>query len=457
MTTKGIPKLAQYSLDHLTDAFPRLVPRVFQKIFLSVMGSGIVSSYYHKTYQRRLGRIEHFDRILVVPDVNIGDAVLAQPYITILRYYFPNARIDYVCNRTGRGLIGELPGVDRVFGLFRGHGTPTEEDLGELAELIRRGSYSLILNFSPYISKKDLQGGPHVLQMYIPFAAFLIRRWKKNSEKRHISLAAFLFASDLFAPFSRSRRTVGQVGAPIPILPAFEGNFVYLSQEEAAEARRFLNEEGLAGKSGLLLYHPDTPSRYTQVPPGVQSVILKKILLSKDVEAVLLGAGHASPDIERTILSALPKELWKRIVIVPRMPLNVYAALIDAADMFISGDTGPAHIAAAWKVAPPGEWTFRNRTAVVTVFGSSDSRLNGYDSERAGYISSHQMAPSKAFESRAPCRNISCMNKEAKSCREVRCFNGLDAEGIADYVVSYFARLKARPVDRHHVTEGMQY
>ena len=54
----------------------------------------------------------------------------------------------------------------------------------------------------------------------------------------------------------------------------------------------------------------------------------------------------------------------------------------------------------------------------------------------------NQFAPAKAFVADAPCRNVTCINKLAKSCKEVRCFHNLDANEISDYIISYIKFLK---------------
>ena len=81
------------------------------------------------------------------------------------------------------------------------------------------------------------------------------------------------------------------------------------------------------------------------------------------------------------MLGDLKEEERKRLTIVPKsMNLDAYAALIDFADFFISGDTGPLHIGAARKVSKTGTRKFRNRTYVVSVFGATNARMSGYDS-----------------------------------------------------------------------------
>jgi ADP-heptose:LPS heptosyltransferase len=127
------------------------------------------------------------------------------------------------------------------------------------------------------------------------------------------------------------------------------------------------------------------------------------------------------------------------------MPIESYTALIDASDMFISGDTGPLHIAACRKLGNDSR-PLRNKTVVLAIYGATDSRMYGYDSEQPFHAPANQDVPSRSFSAPVPCRNITCVNKFGKSCSEVRCFDDLPADEIFEYIASYFQTLSGEQV-----------
>jgi len=134
------------------------------------------------------------------------------------------------------------------------------------------------------------------------------------------------------------------------------------------------------------------------------------------------------------------------------MSLDVYAAVLDYADVFITGDTGPLHLAAARRYARSGSHRFRNRTAVLSLFGATISRMSGYDSSQAGYLAANQDAPSWCYVAASPCRNVTCLNKCFKTCRTVRCFEGANVADLAALVLAHLdgrapasARSEGRP------------
>jgi ADP-heptose:LPS heptosyltransferase len=128
----------------------------------------------------------------------------------------------------------------------------------------------------------------------------------------------------------------------------------------------------------------------------------------------------------------------KKIVVIPRhIPIEAYPALIDDSNMFITGDTGPLHIAAARKVIVNSNNHFRNSTAIVEIFGATSAKIYGYDSFSDEYLSASQDAPSKTFEGFPHCKNLTCIDKIFKKCPEVNCFEGIDTEEVIEYIQNY--------------------
>jgi ADP-heptose:LPS heptosyltransferase len=439
MTNQGLSKFGLYALDRLTDSFPNFLPRIFQKIFLTILGSQTVYAFYQKRYSRKLKQVKSFNKILIVTDVNIGDAVMIQQIINAMKSDFPNAKIDYLCNRSGGELLLSLPGVNHVYGIFRGNGVPLEDELRAIREIVRSTKYSVIINMCPFISKMDLKCDAPVLHLYIPYASYILRLWKLKKGQMHFSAAVHVFLRELLAPFAVEKRS--SVSPTVNLQRVPYGNSIYLSHKDIEFAKEFLADNSLLMAERLMFFNINATSRYTQIPLELQIGILRKTLQSEDIDAALLTAGHPTQGLEQTILEALPWTLQKKVVVVPHMHLGAFAALIDACDVFLSSDTGPTHIAASWKVGLSTNDAMRNRTSVVTVFGATDSRMYGYDSERPDHIPANQNVPSKVFLANAPCRNITCINKLGKTCKEIRCFHGLDPDVISGYIISRFHHL----------------
>jgi hypothetical protein len=94
-------------------------------------------------------------------------------------------------------------------------------------------------------------------------------------------------------------------------------------------------------------------------------------------------------------------------------------------------------------VCTDGDLSFRNRTAMVSLFGATDSQIYGYDSVREGYIGANQDAPSRVFDASPSCKNISCsIQRVTRTCSRGRCFDGLEIGDVAVYVKEYLSSLE---------------
>jgi ADP-heptose:LPS heptosyltransferase len=443
MINEGLSRVAFFLFDRVTDLFPTSAPRVVQKILLGILGNRLAYTFYLMKYRRGLEHLEALDRILVVADLGIGDAIILQPAIEVFTRHFPGVQIDYLCNRSAGDLVFALPGAGNVFDIFIANGRLHHGDLSLITEIETRFNYSLIVNLCPFIGRKVWRSKAKVLDLYVPFAAYIIRMWRVKAERMHVSSALVSFLEEFLSPLALSAPSPGSGESIFPRSPLhFGGNSIYLSDGAIDIAKRFLVNNRLFLDQRLVFFNPDTSSRFTRIPFEVQIRILREIVESNDVGAVLLGVGFSSPGIEQKLLSALPTAARDRVTVVPPLPLHAYAAIIDACDMFVSGDGGPLHVAAAWRRSISGRHVLRNRTAVVSVFGATDSRMYGYDSERPDHVAANQLAPSKVFVSEAPCRNITCINKLGKTCRDTRCFSGIEAGQISAYINSYFSSMK---------------
>jgi len=434
---KGFSNLSYRVLDRITDLFPSFGPKIFQKVFFTFFGSFTAYKYSLKKYQRYLFNAKHFEKILVIVDINIGDAVLLQNSIEVLRDYFPGAAIDYMCSRQGGELISELNTAAHIYNIFNSGGIPTEEDINILIKIIDTNDYDVIFNLSPFLKRNLFSKETNIIQLYIPFSVYVCYMMHIKSKTMHVSEIICSFFDDFLKPLFNEKSHSKQ-------LPS--GNIVYVSDESIQCAGEFLLKYNILPGNSILMFNPDVTLKYSMIPFDVQVSVLKKIMESEAADYLLIAKAYNYKGIENEILNSLnlkSNEIREKIIIIPHMPLNTFTALIDFCDVFLSGDTGPLHIAASRKKSVSGNKTLRNRTSVISVIGPTNSAMFCYDSTLAGHMPANQDAPSKVFASESPCRNITCLNKTAKTCKEIRCFVNIEPDKISSYIISYFQYLKA--------------
>lgn len=427
-------RIAFAASSRLTEIAPAWGARLLDSTLRPVLGSRALAALFARRNRATLRRTTRFRRFLVVPDIHIGDAVMTQSALAGLRDFYPDAIVDYAVNRTVAPIIEGHPDASRVLPMFSGANVPTAGDVLDLRNLIRGGDYDLVLSFGPFMEPEELAGRRQPFVSFLTHAPTLVRNENDRTHINHFSFQYYQFVRGVLATSGRPQRG-----------DAYPGTRATLTDEAIAGAARFAMAAGLAGASGVVMINPDSACRFNLVPFDSQAGLLERIAADVAEDTViLLGAGHSRPGIGAQLVEAVPEPLRAKLrVIPPELPLDAYVALIDYADVFVTGDTGPLHLAAARRYPRSGGHQFRNRTAVLSLFGATVPRMSGYDSAQPGYLAANQDAPSWCYLAPSRCRNITCLNKYFKTCRTVRCFEGVDVAGLADLVVSHLRGLSS--------------
>lgn len=401
----------------LTDQFPRAGARFLDFTLGAPLANEPLAELLRRRARRTLARASRLDRLLVVADLNIGDAVVLQTAVQALRRLLPAAEIDYVVTRRAASLVAGNRDATEVIPGLAGAPAPLAADVELVRGLCSHRGYDAIFNFCPFLPVRSLAPRSSPVVDYGAFASTLFSRACRGGVTSHVAAQAYGFVTELLGAM------LGTEPAGAPSLA------ISLSASALERAAAQLDHFAVPAGDPIVLYNPDASSRYTRLPATLQVQLLSA--LTDRACTVLLGSGHSSPGIERRLLAAVGREAQERLRVIPRtVPLDVYAALVDAADVFITADTGPLHVAAAAKVLASDAGAFRNRTAIVSVFGPTPARLYGYDSQQPGFLPAFQHATSRCHVAEPACRNVTCINKMAKACREVRCFEGLTTAQI---------------------------
>jgi ADP-heptose:LPS heptosyltransferase len=407
----------------VTDYFPEAGARVLNYVVRNILGNKILLKLFTLQAEQRINSVKTFSQILVVADLNIGDSIIGLSSISALRKIFPHAEIDYVIKKSAACLIEGNPEISNLFPVFLGAPYPEEDDLALLEQLIQAKEYDIIINLCPMISGKIF--GKKKVVDYSILAGELIRNEKDKNSINNISFQAYNFIINLFHDYLS------------PAFPDhFEGPSIYLSVNAVEKAEKFLLDHGVSGKTPLVMFNPDATSKFTRIPFDTQVILLKRLAELK--YTILLGESRFEKNIEQKLKQFLQPEAKSNIFIIPAgFNLDEYTALIDFSNIFITGDTGPLHLAAARKFLRNSGKKLRNRTAVFSIFGGTPPKIYGFDSKVSGFFAANQDALSRVFIGKSPCRNITCINKAAKTCREVRCFNDLDMDEIIFEAAGY--------------------
>jgi hypothetical protein len=269
-------------------------------------------------------------------------------------------------------------------------------------------------NFNPFLNGSSVFPPTLTAIQFLSHASALVHNEFHPVAPNQFLYQAYGFIHDLLSPRFRSTRD-----------EPFTGVTLHLSDPAVDEAECFIRDTGIDRSAPLLLLNADAASPYTRLPFQSQVGLLRQ--LSTLSIPILMTGGHSEANVGVRLKDALPAEQQRGIhIIPPTMPLDAWSALVDCTDVLVSPDTGPLHLGAARKRSKSGSRTFRNRTAIHSVFGATPARMSGYDSTLPGFLPANQDAPSHTYVAGSPCRNITCLNKLYKTCKTVRCFEELD-------------------------------
>ncbi len=287
-------------------------------------------------------------RILIVKLSAIGDVVQTLPVVEALRAEFPLARIDWVVEEDAADLLAGHPALDRVIvsrrkswqkeifkkGKFR----ETARDLRRFLRDLRSREYDWVID-NHGIFKSGVIAGLTRGRRKIGF-----QRTRKISDEGNS-----LFTNERYRPLDIERHAleryldlIAQVGVPV------DGVRFRYEPDEAArkKADSLLLENG--SPRPWIVIHP-LAKWPTKQWPAENFIALAEALGEAGASVVFTG----SPGDVETI-----EEMVKRIRrparvlnLAGRTNLRELAAVFSSADLVLSTDTGPMHLAAA--VAAP--------------------------------------------------------------------------------------------------------
>jgi|SRR5665213_605878 len=411
----------------LTTWFPQFGAWFFNTFIPPIGGNKLLIGHINRKNLKIVQSVKKFERILVIPDIHIGDAILAQGGLKVFKDFFPEARVDFIVKKAVAPLLEDNPNISNLYPVFNGLIFPSESDLENVKRIAAENNYDLCYNCSPFFENESLFPKGQKILNYVTIAPQIIRNEMDQAGNSHIAFTCYDFAYRYLSTGHKIQRNGKFTGVPLT-----------LSDKAIQDAKAFLIENHISQNKPILFLNPDTASIFTRIPHRDQVALLKKVA-SLDC-SILLGVGYTAKNIETELLEKMTAEEKAKMTIVPTtISLDAYGALIDFCDVFISGDTGPLHIAAARKVSKSGQYGFRNKTFVISIFGATPPRLSGYDSINHLYFGANQDVLSKTYVSESPCRNITCVNKMSKTCKNVRCYEFLNTDIISSDIQAYLS------------------
>lgn len=327
-------------------------------------------------------------RILVIKLGSMGDIVHCLPSVRQLRDHFPDAEIDWLVERKNKAVV-DMGGLSvRVVPIdtYQWRHSPGIGSAREIVEFLwelRSDGYDCAIDFQGLL-KSAFVG-------YLSSAPIRIG-WERDFLREP---ASRFFYTDVVKP--RRVHVIDQqmeLLQPLGIDPDWD---TPPRIAPPAEARASVDAR-VDGRRGFVLLNPGANWRTKRWDPARYGELAGRLI--DDGLPVTLTWGPGEEDVARTIRAVAGAELTAIDSTLPEL-----AALCERARLFVGGDTGPMHVAAA--VGTP----------IVSIFGPTSSDRNG-----------PFLREDAVVELRMPCRP--CYERDACPLGHLECMGLVTVDAV---------------------------
>lgn len=289
---------------------------------------------------------ENINKILIIRLDEIGDIVLTTPFLRELRKNYPNARITLIVKPQTYNLVELCPYVDEIL-TFKRYGS--------------RFSFFVNILKAYTFAKKFLQKEKFDLAIiprwdtdvygasYLAYFSKAERRVAYSENVSPIKARENKGFDRFFTDVIKDTKHLHEVERNLDVIRFLGGNVADNSLEiKISEQDKTYSLNILRNKDCLyIVFCPTAGSKHREWDILKYCEALNLLNKKFNINVVVLG------DVKNTleVLIKLKKNFTGEIIdLVGKTTLRETAALMMKADIYLGGDTGPMHIAAACKI-----------------------------------------------------------------------------------------------------------
>lgn len=277
----------------------------------------------------------------------IGDAVMATPLLEAIKLSFPMAHLTVLAALSVADVVRGNPYIDELIEFSRSKGN--REDLGfDLSKRLKKEKFDISINLPTSISSNFLfsrSGIKRRIGYKSFFSTFLLtdKVAKKTGQHQIDIFLQLLYPLGIFLPQLKPK--------------------LFLIPGEEQSTRSFLDRLGIKEGQRLIVINPGAAYGSAKCWPKerFRELALRFVNLDNQPNIVFIGTGAMQDEIEEMITGLSPKV----INLAGKTSIRTLMGIISQADLVISNDSGPMHMASAL------------RRPLIAIFGSTDQRFTG--------------------------------------------------------------------------------
>ncbi len=302
-------------------------------------------------------------RILIVKLSSLGDVLHTLPAGQLLRSAFPDAHLGWAVERSHAGLLERQPWLGERLIWERGQrygGIPFVRSL-------RAGRWDVAIDFQGLLRSALVARLSGARQVFGHVPAKECAHWLYH---RRIPLAT-MDRHAVDRSLDLAGAVIERLGAQSPSPTMAKSHFpLFPSSADVEAVDGWLHERGFRPGERLVLLNPHCRKAANRWPTERFAAMAQRLLDVPGVNVAVVG-GKIAGEVCDAIAAPLGDRVWRAD---GAFNLLASAELIRRADAFVTGDTGPMHIAAA--VGTP----------IVALFGPANPLRTGPYTDQAQVI-----------------------------------------------------------------------
>ncbi|MDZ7330974.1 MAG: glycosyltransferase family 9 protein [candidate division KSB1 bacterium] len=272
--------------------------------------------------------------VIIVGKYGIGDVVLCTPALRLLSEHFGAKSISVLIDQKNTHVLDNCPLFEHLF-IFNNRSKLRKLfSMIKLAKQLRQCHFDIAIDFYSY------QGINSALLAVLSGARHRIGR---DTDHR-----GFFFTKKLppAPPQQHQIDRVSELLYPIGLDKVTSQPEFFIFQKDQKRVERLLNDLGIENNKPFIIIHPGTGNYISQArqwPLQRFAQLADRIIERYAIDLLFTGSGAEIGMVE-IIQSAMKHQAYS---VAGKCSLQELAALIQRAQLFISGNTGPMHIAVA--------------------------------------------------------------------------------------------------------------
>lgn len=276
---------------------------------------------------------EQVRRILIIRLSSMGDIILTTPLIELASKTFPLARIDFCTKEKFSSLLRSNPKVHKV---IKAKNNLDYQSLKDLRMLIKMSNYNLII---------DAHNNPRSVYLRI-FQDAEVLKFNKHSFKKFLLVNFKInLLKNTLPVIERYKRIISKFASPEDLNTKFQPE-LYTNPVSERSIEKMLESLELANDTKLVCI-PAVSGHVTKTYPAEYYAEIINCFPEENSAFFLTGRGADRENINKIKQLTQGKKVYD---LCDQLEIEDLISLIKRCSMIICGDTGPMHIAEAFKI-----------------------------------------------------------------------------------------------------------